>query len=125
LKLKLFNATKQEVARDLARAVEFDQSQTFKKIYESEFGSPGGEPFGALIGDFEFGNHPDDLEMFGSMSNVAAAAFCPFLSAADPALFGFEHWSDLAKPRDLSKIFDSAEYAKWRSFRDSDDARFV
>lgn len=125
LKLKLLNASKQEVAKDLSRAVEFDQSHTFKKIYESEFGSPGGEPFGALIGDFEFGNHPDDLELLSNMSNVAAAAFCPFLSAAAPGLFGFENWNDLAKPRDLGKIFDSAEYVKWRSFRDSDDARFV
>lgn len=125
LKLKLFNASKTEVAKDLSRAVEFDQSQTFKKIYEGEFGSPGGEPFGAIVGDFEFSNHPEDLELLGNMSNVAAAAFCPFLSAADPSLFGFEKWDDLAKPRDLSKIFDSAEYVKWRSFRDSEDARFV
>lgn len=125
LKLKLFNASKKEIAKDLAKAVEFDQSHTFKKIYEGEFGSPGGEPFGALIGDFEFSNHPDDLEMLSNISNVAAAAFCPFLSAADPSLFGFEEWRDLAKPRDLGKIFDSAEYVKWRSFRDSDDSRFV
>lgn len=125
LKLKLFNASKKEVAKDLAKAVEFDQSQTFKKIYEGEFGSPGGEPFGAIVGDFEFGNHPEDMEMLNNMSNVAAAAFCPFLSAADPSLFGFEDWSDLSKPRDLSKIFDSAEYVKWRSFRDSEDSRFV
>lgn len=125
LKLKVFNASKQEVQKDLAKAVEFDQSQTFKKIYESEFGSPGGEPFGALIGDFELSNHPDDIEFLSNISNVAAAAFCPFLTAADPALFGFDDWSELSKPRDLAKIFDSAEYIKWRSFRDSEDSRFV
>ena len=125
LKLKLFNASKKEVAKDLSKAVEFDQSQTFKKIYEGEFGSPGGEPYGALIGDYEFTNHPDDMEFLSNMSNVAAAAFCPFLTAADPSLFGFENWSELSKPRDLSKIFDSAEYIKWRAFRDSEDSRFV
>lgn len=125
LKLKVFNAGKNEIAKDLAKAVEFDQSQTFKKVYENEFGTPGGEPFGALIGDYQFSNHPDDVELLGNMSNVAAAAFCPFLSAAEPALFGFESWEELSRPRDLAKIFDSAEYAKWRSFRESDDARFV
>src|SRR5690554_6348802 len=125
LKLKVFNASKKEVQKDLAKAVEFDQSQTFKTIYETEFGSPGGEPYGALIGDYEFTNHPDDIEFLNNISNVAAAAFCPFLSAADPALFGFENWTELSKPRDLGKIFDSAEYIKWRSFRDSEDSRFV
>jgi type VI secretion system protein ImpC len=125
LKLKMFNAKKKEVAKDLSRAVEFDQSQTFKKLYENEFGSPGGEPYGALVGDYNFTNHPDDIEMLSNMSNVAAAAFCPFLTAAAPQLFGFDDWSELSKPRDLAKTFDSAEYTKWRSFRESDDSRFV
>ncbi len=125
LKIKVFNAKKKEVAKDLDKAVEFDQSQTFKKLYETEFGSPGGEPYGALIGDFEFTNHPDDVDMLTNMSQVAAASFCPFISAADPSLFGFEDWTELSKPRDLEKIFDSVEYAKWSSFRKSDDSRFV
>lgn len=125
LKLKLINASKKDVSKDLSKAVEFDQSQTFKKLYENEFGTPGGEPYGALVGDFEFTNHPDDIELLRNMSNVAAAAFCPFLSAADAGLFGFENWDELSKPRDLTKIFDSAEYAKWRSFRESEDSRFV
>jgi len=125
LKIKVFNAKKKEVFKDLDKAVEFDQSQTFKKIYENEFGTPGGEPYGALIGDFEFTNHPDDVDMLTNLSHVAAGAFCPFISAADPNLFGFEDWTELSKPRDLEKVFDSTEYAKWSSFRDSDDARFV
>lgn len=125
LKIKVFNASKKEVFKDLDKAVEFDQSQIFKKIYENEFGTPGGEPYGALIGDFEFTNHPDDIDMLTNLSHVAAGAFCPFISAADPNLFGFEDWTELSKPRDLEKIFDSTEYAKWSSFRNSDDARFV
>src|SRR5205807_7536164 len=104
---------------------EFDQSQTFKKLYENEFGTPGGEPYGALIGDYEFGNPPEDVELLSKMSNVAAAAFCPFISAASPKMFGFGEWTDLSKPRDLEKIFETVEYAKWRSFRDSEDSRFV
>jgi len=125
LKLRMLNISKKELGRDLAKAVEFDQSQIFKKIYESEFGTAGGEPYAALIGDYEFSVHPDDLDILTSMSNVATAGFCPFISAADPKMFGFDSFTELSKPRDLEKIFDSAEYTKWRSFRDSEDSRFV
>lgn len=125
LKIRVMNISKKELTKDLEKAVEFDQSQIFKKVYESEFGTAGGEPYAALIGDFEFSGHPDDLDMLSSMSNVAAAGFCPFVSAADPKMFGFDSFTELSKPRDLEKIFDSAEYTKWRSFRDSEDSRFV
>jgi len=125
LRIRVTNVSKRELYKDLSKAVEFDQSQTFKKIYENEFGTPGGEPYGALIGDFEFTNHPEDIELLGYMSNVAAASFAPFISAASPKLFGFESYSELSKPRDLEKIFDSLEYAKWRGYRDSEDSRFV
>jgi type VI secretion system protein ImpC len=125
LKLKVMNVPKRELFKDLDRAVEFDQSQTFKKLYENEFGTPGGEPYGALIGDYEFTNHPEDLDLLTKMSNVAAAAFCPFVSAASPALFGFESFTELSKPRDLEKIFDTIEYTKWKSYRESEDSRFV
>jgi type VI secretion system protein ImpC len=125
LKLQVLNLPKRELSRDLQRAVEFDQSQLFKKIYENEFGTPGGEPYGALIGDYEWTQHPDDIETLRLMSNVAAAAFAPFISAAGAGMFGFDKWPDLAKPRDLAKIFETQDYTKWRSFRDSEDARFV
>ena len=125
LKLKVLNVSKRELFKDVDRAVEFDQSQIFKKLYENEFGMPGGEPYGALVGDYEFTNHPADIDLLNKMSNVAAAAFCPFVAAAAPSLFGFEHFVDLAKPRDLEKIFDTVEYTKWKSYRDSEDSRFV
>jgi type VI secretion system protein ImpC len=125
LKLRVFNVSKRDLFKDLDRAVEFDQSQMFKKLYENEFGTPGGEPYGALIGDYEFTNHPEDMDLLSKMSNVAAAAFCPFISAASPALFGLETFTELPNPRDLAKIFDSVEYTKWRSFRESEDSRFV
>jgi type VI secretion system protein ImpC len=125
LKLRVLNASKRDLTRDLTRAVEFDQSQLFKKIYENEFGTPGGEPYGVFIGDYEWTNHPDDVETLRLISNVAAGAFAPFISAAGAGMFGFEDWTELSKPRDLAKIFDGQEYAKWRSFRDSEDARFV
>ncbi len=125
LKIRVMNISKKELTRDLEKAVEFDQSQIFKKIYESEFGTAGGEPYAALIGDFEFSSHPDDISLLSKMSNVAAAGFCPFISAASPRMFGFDSFTELSKPRDLEKIFDSAEYIQWRSFRDSEDSRFV
>src|SRR6195952_5778517 len=92
LKIRVLNASKRDLTRDLTRAVEFDQSQLFKKIYENEFGTPGGEPYGALIGDYEWSNHPDDVETLRLMSNVAAAGFAPFISAASASMFGFESW---------------------------------
>lgn len=125
LKIKMMQFTKTEMAKDLQKAIEFDQSETFKKIYEHEYGTPGGEPFGILIGDYEFSNHPDDIDLLTNISNVAAAAFCPFISASAPELMGIESWSELSKPRDLEKIFSSVEYAKWRGFRDSEDSRYV
>lgn len=125
LKIRVMNISKKELSRDLEKAVEFDQSQIFKKIYEAEFGTAGGEPYAALIGDFEFSSHPDDISLLSKMSNVAAAGFCPFISAASPRMFGFDSFTELSKPRDLEKIFDSAEYIQWRSFRDSEDSRFV
>ena len=125
LKIRVVNASKRELHRDLTRAVEFDQSMLFRKIYENEFGTPGGEPYGALIGDYEWTNHPEDIEALRLISNVSAAAFAPFVSAASAALMGFENWSDLSRPRDLAKIFDTVEYLKWRGFRDSEDSRFV
>ena len=125
LKIRLLNVSKKELFKDVDKAVEFDQSQVFKKLYENEFGTPGGEPYGALIGDYEFENHPEDIELLSKMSNVAAAAFCPFLSAASPKLFGLDTYTELAQPRDLAKIFDTPEYTTWKSFRESEDARFV
>ncbi|MFO1086854.1 MAG: type VI secretion system contractile sheath large subunit [Reyranellaceae bacterium] len=125
LKLRVLNLPKRELNRDLTRAIEFDQSQLFKKIYENEFGTPGGEPYGALIGDYEWTSHPDDIESLRLVSNIAAGAFAPFISAASANMFGFDSWTELSKPRDLAKIFETAEYTKWRSFRDSEDSRFV
>jgi len=125
LKIRVLNISKKEIYKDLEKAVEFDQSQTFKKIYESEFGTAGGEPYAALIGDYEFSSHPNDVDLLSNISNIAAAGFCPFIAATAPEMFGFESFAELSKPRDLEKIFDSSEYIKWRSFRDSDGSRLV
>jgi type VI secretion system protein ImpC len=125
LRIRMLNASKRDLARDLERAVEFDQSALFKKIYENEFGTPGGEPYGALIGDYYFGAGSEDVQLLRNLSEVAAAAFAPFIAAAAPGMFGFDSFDELAKPRDLSEKFQSTEFAKWRSFRETEDARFV
>jgi type VI secretion system protein ImpC len=125
LKIKIFNSSKKELLRDLQRASEFDQSAMFKKVYEEEFGIFGGHPFGALIGDFEFGKSPEDMELLEKVSQVASAAHAPFLTAANANLFNLDSYTELGAPRDLAKIFDTTEYAKWKSFRASEDSRYV
>ncbi len=125
LKLRVLNCSKDTLRKDLEKAVEFDQSALYKKVYENEFGLAGGIPFGAMIGDYEFENTPDDMQMLRNISSVAAAAFCPFISSASHKLFGFDDWTDLNTPRDLKKIFDSVEYVGWNSFRKTEDSRFV
>jgi type VI secretion system protein ImpC len=125
LKIRVMSATKKELLKDFERALEFDQSALFKKIYEDEYGTFGGAPYGALIGDYEFGNHPQDLALLESLSQVAAAAHAPFISAASADMFGWDEFSQMTEVRDISKIFDTTMYAKWRSFRDSEDARYV
>jgi type VI secretion system protein ImpC len=125
LKLRMIHLPKRQLFQDLSRATEFDQSELFKKIYEGEFGIAGGTPYGALIGDYEFTNHPEDVEALRLVSNVAAAAFAPFIAAASPHLFGLDTFKELVPLRDLAKIFDTIEYAKWQSYRESEDSRFV
>jgi len=125
LKIRVLNASKKDLLRDLQRAPEFDQSAMFKKVYEEEYGLFGGEPFGALVGDYEFSKHPEDLELLEKVSQVAAAAHAPFLSAASSELLNMDSFTNLDQPRDIGKIFDSTEYAKWKGFRESEDSKYV
>jgi type VI secretion system protein ImpC len=125
LKIRVMSVSKKELLKDFERALEFDQSSLFKKIYEEEYGTFGGAPFGALIGDYEFGNHPQDMALLDKLSQVAAAAHAPFLSAASPEMFGWDTFGEMSEVRDISKIFDRTEYMKWRSFRESEDSRYV
>ncbi|MCB1018991.1 MAG: type VI secretion system contractile sheath large subunit [Bryobacterales bacterium] len=125
LKIKVLNVKKKELLRDLQRVPEFDQSATFKKIYEEEFGVFGGEPFAALVGDYYFGKGPEDIELLERMSQVAAAAHAPFLSATQADMFNLDSFTQLDAPRDLAKVFDTTEYARWKGFRASEDSRYV
>jgi type VI secretion system protein ImpC len=128
LKIRMLNVSKKDLLKDLEKASEFDQSALWKKVYESEYGMFGGEPYGALIGDYEFGKHPLDVALLERISNVAASAHAPFISAASANLFGLESFTELPNPRDLAKRFDAKsnpEYVKWESFRQSEDSRYV
>jgi type VI secretion system protein ImpC len=125
LKIRVLSASKKELLRDFKTVTEFDQSALFKKIYEDEYGMFGGAPYGALIGDYEFGRDPEDLQVLTEISHVAAAAHAPFISAASSTMFGFDSFTELGNPRDLAKIFDTVEYAQWKSFRESEDSRYV
>ena len=125
LKIKIINTSKKDLLRDLQRASEFDQSALFKKVYEEEYGVFGGAPFAALVGDYEFGRGPEDIELLEKVAQVASAAHAPFLSAAGPDMLNMESFTSLDAPRDMAKIFDSSEFAKWKSFRQSEDSRYV
>jgi len=125
LKIRVMNVSMKDLLKDMEKASEFDQSALFKKVYEEEFGMFGGASYGALIGDYEFSNHPQDLSLLEKISQVAAAAHAPFISAASPKLINLDSFTEIGAPRDMAKIFQSVEYAKWKSFRDSEDSRYV
>jgi type VI secretion system protein ImpC len=125
LKIKVLNVSKKDLLKDLQKAPEFDQSALFKKVYEEEFGVFGGTPFGALLGDYEFGKSGQDIELLEKVSQVAAAAHAPFVAAAGADMFNMENYTQLDAPRDMAKVMDTTEFAKWKSFRQSEDSRYV
>jgi type VI secretion system protein ImpC len=127
LRIRVMNVSKKDLHKTLKRykGAAWDQSPIFKKLYEEEYGTLGGEPFGCLVGDYFFDHSPMDVELLGEMSKISAAAHAPFISGTSPTLFQMESWQELANPRDLTKIFSVPEYAGWRSLRESDDARYL
>jgi type VI secretion system protein ImpC len=125
LKIKVLNISKKDILKDFGETNDWEAAKLFRKIYEDEYGMLGGQPYGCLIGDFEFTRHPQDIQILTNLSNIAAAAHAPFLSAASPALFNFESYTELAGPRDLAKIFDTEAYNAWKDFRKSDDSKYV
>jgi type VI secretion system ImpC/EvpB family protein len=131
VKIKILNWPWRDLVRDLDRASEFDQSQLFRKVYENEFGTAGGEPFGALIGDYEIHPRPseehptDDIAALTGLSQIAAAAFCPLITGVHPSMFGLNSYAGLERVENLERGFDQPEFIKWRAFRESEDTRFV
>ena len=125
LKVKVLNVPKKDLLRDLQRAPEFDQSALFKKVYEEEYGVFGGSPFGALLGDYEFDRSGQDIELLEKIAQVASASHAPFLTGTSPDLLNLESFAQIDAPRDMAKIFDSSEFAKWKAFRATEDSRYV
>lgn len=127
LKIKVLNISKDELGDTLANyeGAAWDQSPVFRKLYTAEYSQFGGEPYGCLIGDYEFSQRPQDVTLLDNLAKVAAAAHCPFISAASPQLFQMESWQELMNPRDLTKITSSVEYASWNSLRGREDSRYI
>jgi len=127
LKIRVLNISKKELHKNLKKfkGTAWDQSPIFKKLYEEEYGTPGGEPYGCLVGDYYFDHSPPDVELLSAMGQIAAAGHAPFLTAPSPKLFNMDSWQELSDPRDLTKIFGTAEYAAWRSLRESEDSRYI
>ncbi len=127
LKIRFLNASKNELRNHLRAYpnAAWDQSPLFKRIYEEEFGQLGGQPYGCMIGDYYFSHRATDVQLLRDLSKIAGAAHAPFFSAAHPNLMGMDSWTELANPRDLSKLFDTPDYAAWKSLRDSDDSRYL
>ncbi len=127
LKIRVMNISKKDLAKTLKKykGISWDQSPLFKKIYEEEFGQFGGEPFGCLVGDYHFDHSPPDVELLTQIAQISAASHSPFISGVSPTTLQMESWSELANPRDLTKIFSTPDYAAWRSLRDSEDSRYI
>jgi type VI secretion system protein ImpC len=127
LKIRVLNISKNDLKKTLKKfeGTAWDQSPVFKKLYDEEYSTPGGQPYGAIIGDYFFDHSPEDVKMLGNIAQIAAAAHAPFIAGAAPSTLGMESWQELSNPRDLTKIFQTAEYASWRSLRDSDDSRYI
>jgi type VI secretion system protein ImpC len=127
LKIRVMPIAKNELSKTIKRykGTAWDQSPLFKKMYEEEFGTQGGEPFGCLVGDYHFDHSPQDVEILSGVAQIAAAAHAPFIAGADPTLMGMDSWQELTNPRDLAKIFSTPEYAAWRSLRESEDSKYV
>jgi type VI secretion system protein ImpC len=125
LKLRVYNASKDDLRKELEKAADFDQSCIFKMVYEAEFGTYGGLPYSLLLGGYEFDRTPNDMSLLNNMTKVAASAHAPFIAAASPGLFGLDGYDKLAKPRDLAQLFETPEMAQWLEFRGSEDSRYV
>jgi type VI secretion system protein ImpC len=125
LKIRVLNVSKRDLFKDLEKAGEFNQSALFKKVYEAEYGQLGGQPYGLLVGDYEFSGSAEDMSLLKLIAGCAASAYAPFVAASSPKMFGFERFKELTAARDLSTIFSSVSYVSWKSFRESADSLFV
>ena len=125
IEIRVLNVSKRELKKDFEDAVDFDQNTLFKKVYEEEFGTAGGHPYGLLVANYDFTNHPEDIDLLSQLSGIGAAAFAPVIASATPALLGLDDFSALEQPVDLEHIFQQPKHRKWRSLREKPDAQFL
>ncbi len=127
LKIRVMNISKSELLKTLRKykGTRWDTSPIFKKIYGEEFDRMGGEPYGCLVGDYFFDHSPPDVELLGEIAKIAAATHAPFIAGADPSVMRMKSWGELSDPADLAKRFRDADYASWRSLRESEDSRYI
>ena len=127
LKIRVMSISKKDFGKTLKKfkGTAWDQSPLFKKMYEEEYGQFGGEPYGCLVGDYHFDHSPPDVALLEQVAQISAASHAPFITGAAPTLMQMDSWQELSNPRDLTKIFQTPEYAAWRSLRESDDARYL
>lgn len=125
IQIRVLSVSKRELKKNFEAAGEFDQNELFRKVYEEEFGQAGGEPYGALIVNYEFTNHPDDIDLLTQLSEVGSAAFAPVITAASPSLLGLDSFSALEQTLNLQDILRQSRHLKWRSLRDRADSQFL
>ncbi|MCF6281475.1 MAG: type VI secretion system contractile sheath large subunit [Candidatus Polarisedimenticolaceae bacterium] len=127
LKIRVMNISKKELHKTLKKfkGTAWDQSPIFKQLYEQEYGQFGGEPYGCLVGDYHFDQSPPDVELLGEIAKISASIHAPFIAGAAPTVMQMDSWQELSNPRDLTKIFQTPEYAAWNSLRESDDAKYI
>ncbi|MEM8669134.1 MAG: type VI secretion system contractile sheath large subunit [Planctomycetota bacterium] len=127
LKIRVMNISKKDLGKTLKKfkGTAWDQSPIFKQVYEQEFGQFGGEPYGCLVGDYHFDHSPPDVALLQEMMQISAASHCPFIAGASPSTMQMDSWQELSNPRDLTKIFQTPEYAAWRSLREAEDSRYI
>jgi type VI secretion system protein ImpC len=124
-KVELLNISKDELREDFEDAPEIVKSGLYKHVYTDEYGQFGGQPVGCMIANYDFDAGPQDIQLLRDVSSVGAMAHAPFIAAAAPKMFGVDKFEEVAGLKDLQSIFEGPQYAKWNSFRESEDSRYV
>ncbi len=125
VKLEILNVSKDDLLEDFEDAPEIPKSGLYKTVYTAEYGQFGGQPYAAMIGNYDFGPGPQDIKLLQNVASVAAMAHAPFIAAAGPQFFGLDDFTHRPQLKDLKSVFEGPQYTKWNSFRESEDARYV
>lgn len=125
IKVELLNVSKEDLLDDFEDSPEIVKSGLYQTVYNTAYGTFGGQPYGAMIANYDFGPGPQDVKLLQYVSSVAAMSHCPFMAAAGPQFFGLDDYRKLPNLKDLSSIFEGPQYIKWNSFRESEDSRYV